>query len=89
MHGDFWSANIIVDDALERLDGVIDFAEAHVGDPAEDFAALFHAGPTFTSEVLIAYARQRPDVRHETLVERASWWWELRELQGLARGRGG
>ena len=89
VHGDFWSANIIVDDALERLDGVIDFAEAHVGDPAEDFAALFHAGPTFTSEVLIAYARQRPDVRLETLVERASWWWELREFQGLARGRGG
>ena len=78
--------NVIVDDALERPHGVIDFAEAHVGDPAEDFAALFHTGPTFTSEVLIAYARQRPDVRLETLVERASWWWELREFQGLARG---
>ena len=86
VHGDFWSGNIIVDDALERLHGVIDFAEAHLGDPAEDFATLFHAGPTFTSEVLIAYARQRPDVRLETLVERASWWWELREFQGLARG---
>ena len=86
VHGDFWSGNIIVDDALERLHGVIDFVQAHVGDPAEDFAALFHAGPTFTSEVLIAYARQRPDVRLETLVERASWWWELREFQGLARG---
>ena len=86
VHGDFWSGNIIVDDTLESLRGVIDFAEAHIGDPAEDFAALFHAGPPFTSEVLHAYSRQRPDVPLGSLVERVSWWWEIREFQGLARG---
>ena len=86
VHGDFWSGNIIVDDALESVRGVIDFVEAHVGDPAEDFAALFHAGPAFTSEVLLACSRQRPDFPLGSLVERASWWWELREFQGISRG---
>ena len=86
VHGDFWSGNIIVDDALESLRGVVDFADAHIGDPAEDFAALFHSGPRFTHEVLRAYSRQRPGILLDALMERASWWWEMRELRGLADG---
>ena len=56
----------------------------HIGDPARNFAALFHAGRLFTREVLRAYSWQRPEVRLDLLVDRASWWWEMREFQGLS-----
>ena len=40
-HGDFGTSNLIYDNSSGRLNGVIDFSFAALGDPAFDFAGLF------------------------------------------------
>ena len=40
VHGDFGTSNLLWDPDAHRLAGVIDFADAHRGDPALDLAAL-------------------------------------------------
>ncbi|HYI13966.1 MAG TPA: phosphotransferase [Thermomicrobiales bacterium] len=45
MHGDFGGANVLYDDALRRISGVIDFGGVALGDAAVDLAAItaFHS----------------------------------------------
>ncbi|QUI21672.1 aminoglycoside phosphotransferase family protein [Vallitalea pronyensis] len=40
VHGDFGPSNIIVNERLDAINGIIDFGSAHIGDPAGDIASL-------------------------------------------------
>lgn len=40
LHGDFWWENVLVNEAHDRVVGVIDLGDAMVGDCAQDFARL-------------------------------------------------
>lgn len=56
IHGDLTASNIIYSRMKNRVNGVIDFTDAQIGDPAFDFAGLYWAfGPEFTKEVLSWY----------------------------------
>ena len=81
-HGDLWYGNILVD-ADTRLVGVIDFEEAHIGDPAADLAVQRHLGGEFAEQVLEAYAEAGGRVDEE-LRHRVQRRWELREWDGIA-----
>jgi len=54
-HGDFWYENMLVDNTPASLVGVIDFEQAAVGDPAQDFATQLHLGVSFAERVVGAY----------------------------------
>ncbi|CAG9623338.1 aminoglycoside phosphotransferase family protein [Sutcliffiella rhizosphaerae] len=56
IHGDLTTSNIIYNENKGRLEGVIDFTDCQIGDPAFDFAGLYWAlGPKFTKDVLEWY----------------------------------
>ncbi len=67
MHGDLGPGHLLVH--VGRLHGVIDWTDAHVGDPAIDLAwALHGATPDFAAGVAATYGAS-PDV-----VRRARDW---------------
>ncbi len=56
VHADLEPAHLLVDDEVCRLDGVIDWGEAAIGDPAIDFAGLMRGyGAEFTWRVVESY----------------------------------
>ncbi|MBZ5201892.1 aminoglycoside phosphotransferase family protein [Planomicrobium chinense] len=56
IHGDLTASNLLFDAENKRINGVIDFADAQIGDPAFDFAGIYwDYGPTFTQMVLEHY----------------------------------
>ena len=82
VHGDLWYENLLVDDALRHLVGVIDFGDAAVGDPAQDFATLLHLGEPFAACVAAAY-RAGDGTIDEDFSHRLRRLWELREFDGV------
>ncbi|MFC4618875.1 phosphotransferase family protein [Camelliibacillus cellulosilyticus] len=59
IHGDLSASNIIYNQSKGRVDGIIDFTDAQIGDPAFDFAGFYWSyGPEFTKEVLAWYSGQ-------------------------------
>ena len=81
-HGDFWYENLLVDPVAGRLSGVLDFEEAGVGDPAQDFATLLHLGPRFAGQVVAAYQAGGGDLGPE-FPRRLARHWQAREFDGL------
>jgi aminoglycoside 2''-phosphotransferase len=81
-HGDLWYENILVDEAGEQVTGVLDFENAAVGDPAQDFAALLYLGRPFVNGVIEAYqaagGRLGENFRH-----RLGQLWAVREFGGV------
>jgi aminoglycoside phosphotransferase (APT) family kinase protein len=82
-HGDLWYENLLVDEGATRLTGVVDFEDAALGDPAQDFATLLHLGESFAARVSATYAAAG-GVLDATFAYRRRRLWELRELEGLA-----
>ena len=59
LHGDLTASNIIC--SAGQVTGVIDFTDAHIGDPAFDFAGIYwNCGPEFTEQVLRYYSGESP-----------------------------
>lgn len=59
LHGDLTASNIISSEGA--ITGIIDFTDAHIGDPAFDFAGIYwDCGPEFTEQVLRFYNGKRP-----------------------------
>ncbi|WP_280513357.1 aminoglycoside phosphotransferase family protein [Planococcus glaciei] len=53
IHGNLTASNLLVDVKNKQINGVIDFADAQIGDPAFDFAGIYwNYGATFTRMAL-------------------------------------
>lgn len=81
-HGDLWYENMLVDAGREKLTGVIDWERLSIGDPAQDFATLFHVGEKFVSLVMHAYQALGGEF-DEYFAYRMQRLWEAREFDGL------
>jgi aminoglycoside phosphotransferase (APT) family kinase protein len=83
LHGDPWYGNILLATDGRRLAGVLDFGRAHIGDPAQDFAALRSLGPAFVSRTFDVYRGlgQRPGAN---FARRSDRYWQQRDFGGLA-----
>ena len=78
LHGDFSGDNIVADPASGRLVGVIDWSNAVVGDPAQDFTWLvLWRGWRFTHAALGAYELPVDD----DFLERLRFHAQLRALE--------
>jgi aminoglycoside phosphotransferase (APT) family kinase protein len=56
VHGDLAAEHVLVDPHSRRVTGIIDWTEAGIGDPAIDFAGMYHwGGSTFLNELLMNY----------------------------------
>ncbi len=81
-HGDLWYENVLVDARRSMVSGVIDFEDANVGDPAQDFATLRHLDDRFVIAAIDAY-RIAGGVLAPAFVHRVQRYGEMRELGGL------
>ncbi|MFJ3923387.1 macrolide 2'-phosphotransferase [Streptomyces sp. NPDC090022] len=94
VHGDVHPGHTLVERPLSgppRLSGLLDWANAGVGDPAADFVDLLYAGgPPVLDRLLDAYrdagGEVRPGMRAHILA-RASFLWVHVALRGLDTGR--
>jgi aminoglycoside 2''-phosphotransferase len=82
IHGDPWGENIILNETLDGVTGVIDFESMSIGDAAQDFAAQKYLGQDFSNQVIEHYQKSGGTLeRHFAL--RLQSWSMLRELTGL------
>lgn len=81
-HGDLWYEHILVDGALPKVVGVVDFEDASVGDPAQDFATQIHLGEEFAARVIDSY-RAAGGILNQSFHHRVRRLWELREFGGI------
>jgi aminoglycoside phosphotransferase (APT) family kinase protein len=81
-HGDLWYENMLVNTRVDKLIGIIDWEQLSIGDPAQDFATLFHAGEKFVKFVIDSYQSLggKLDENFEYRMQRL---WEAREFEGL------
>jgi aminoglycoside 2''-phosphotransferase len=63
IHSDLTSGNIIVDPSTGRLNGVIDWGDAKVGDPAVDFVGLFELSRLLGEITLTNYRRTKKEFK--------------------------
>ena len=82
IHGDPWGENVILNETLHGIAGVIDFETVAVGDVAQDFAAQKYLGANFLSQILEDYQRSGGELDHHFTL-RLQDWCMLRELRGL------
>ncbi len=79
VHGDLWYENYILTSDYKNLIGIVDWENAHISDPAEDFCALTYLGNDFVKDVLTSYGTPNaPQAQHITL------WRQYRELTGFS-----
>ncbi len=79
VHGDLGPEHILVDG--DRVTGVLDWSEAHVGDPALDFAWLAHGtSEVFAAALWSSYEHDVDDAFRERslLYRRRGPWYEVR-----------
>jgi len=81
-HGDLWYENILIDPNTAELVGVVDFENAALADPAQDFATQMHLSRRFTARIIAAY-RTAGGALGPCFPLRLRRHWELRELDGL------
>lgn len=82
LHGDLWYENVLVDGAARSVVGVVDFENASIGDPAQDFATLLHLGEPFMQRVVAAYPQMGAPLG-DAFAHRVRRYWELREFGGV------
>jgi aminoglycoside phosphotransferase (APT) family kinase protein len=82
VHGDFWQENLLADPASGRLTGVLDWENAMMGDPAQDFGPLRHLDRALAENVLVHYLERTGD-DPATFRERLWWHWQGREFSGI------
>ena len=81
INGDLGGYHLLYNPETQRLNGIIDFGTAGLGDPATDFACLLDQfGETFIRQMTPFY----PDI--ERHIERARFWAGTLELQWLLAG---
>jgi aminoglycoside phosphotransferase (APT) family kinase protein len=82
IHGDPWGENIILNETLNGIVGVVDFETVSIGDIAQDFAAQKYLGPDFLSQVIESYQQLGGELENH-FATRLQGWSMLRELKGL------
>lgn len=82
IHGDPWGENIILNETLDGVVGVIDFEAVSIGDVARDFAAQKYLGAAFLNQVTEQYQAVGGELESHFAV-RLQGWSLLRELAGL------
>jgi aminoglycoside 2''-phosphotransferase len=82
IHGDPWGENIILNETLNNVVGVVDFEMLSIGDVAQDFAAQKYLGPDFLHQVIERYKELGGELESDFAV-RLRDWSMLRELRGL------
>lgn len=71
-----------MDDAARMVVGVVDFEDAALGDPAQDFSTQLHLGAGFAGLVIEAYLKAGGKL-NQSFQHRMRRLWELREFTGL------
>ena len=82
VHGDLFYANLLVDEVKSRITGVVDFENASIGDPAQDFATQYSLGQPFYDAVVDAYIKAGGHI-DESLEYRMHQLRILRSIYGL------
>ncbi|GAA3358752.1 macrolide 2'-phosphotransferase [Saccharopolyspora gregorii] len=91
VHGDVHPGHTLVRSSDAKLIGMLDWADAEIGDPSADFADMCFAGGAAVLDAMLAHYRARggsvwPGMREHVLA-RCSFLWVKVGLRGLDTGR--
>lgn len=91
VHGDVHPGHTLVRSSDAALSGLLDWADAEIGDASIDFADMYYAGGAAVLDALLAHYRNRGGVvwsgMREHIVARCSFIWVKVGLRGLDTGR--
>ncbi len=85
LHGDFGPGHVLVDPAAAAVQGVIDWGDARIGDPARDFIFVYEDwGPAFLDLAAEGYGLEPPErllprVFIHYLADQLAWTWRVQE----------
>jgi aminoglycoside 2''-phosphotransferase len=79
VHGDLVGEHIYYDTKRERIVGIIDFSDAHPGDPAGDFTYFWTHGRSFVDKMYAAYSV----TDDPKLIERSHWYFVRYQVSRL------
>lgn len=82
VHGDLWGENIILNDSLSKVVGIIDFELLTFGDMAQDFSPHVYVSQSFANMVSSNF-KALGGQSGENFERRVHDWSILRELRGL------
>ena len=82
IHGDLWYENLLGDEGLKRLVGVLDWENMAINDPALDFVPQFYLGDDFAQNVMAHYKQGGGKVEAK-LLTRIAYLRIVREFEGL------
>ncbi len=82
VHGDLWGENIILDESLSKVIGIIDFELLSYGDSAQDFAPQAYVSAEFAAKVVQNYKLLGGQLGNH-FEQRVYDWSVIRELRGL------
>ena len=82
VHGDLWGENILLNDSLSKVVGIIDFELLAKSDIAQDFAPQLYVSSTFFNSVVHRFKGLGGDLGSD-FERRVHDWAILRELRGL------
>jgi aminoglycoside 2''-phosphotransferase len=71
IHGDLSGDHMLLDTAKNRLNGIIDLADAAIGDPAHDFSFFWNYGDEVAKAVYQTYGSRKD----KKLLERSEWYY--------------
>lgn len=70
VHQDFTDDHILFDTKTKKINGIIDFGDIQISDPAIDFSKMWYYGEDFLNLVLKYYKTNDKDIK-----ERSRRWW--------------
>ncbi len=82
VHGDLWGENIILDESLSKVVGIIDFELFNQGDSAQDFAPQSYVSAEFKAKVVQSYQHLGGQLG-DHFEQRVHDWSVIRELRGM------
>ena len=83
IHGDPWCENLILNERLDKIVGVVDFEGVAIGDVVYDFVPQKYVGQAFLDQVAARYQALGGNLGYH-FAKRLRWAAVLRELSGLS-----
>lgn len=79
-HGDLYRGNVVIDSKIGRVNGVIDWGDCSIGDPAVDFAAI---AVDFPADQVLQILSGYEGPQDNSFMERIEFYWKMEPFYSI------